>query len=154
MTQRPEDIFGGEERELEEDPLGRRERRPRVSDFVRRAIENTVGTVQDKGSTTREALEYLLRQGDKSRKEIFRVVASEVGDFLKHVDLAGEVVKILTSVEVEVKASVKFKPTQGALGVEPTPDSSVSVSLAQPDRALDRAEKPKESVPPPPPEEP
>lgn len=150
MSQRPEDIFGSEDGGRDEDAgFGRREGgRPRVSDFVRRAIENTVGSVQSSGSASREAIEYLLKQGDRGRRELFRIVGSEVGDFLKHVDVAGEVVKVLTSVEVEFKANLRFKPSDNALKVEPTPDSDVSMHVTP----LDRPEKPERaeraSVPP------
>lgn len=133
MSQRPEDIFGADDGGRDEDGgFGRRDdrdRRPRVSDFVRRAIENTVGSVQSTGNAPREALEYLLRQGDRGRRELFRIVAGEVGEFLRHVDVAGEVVKVLTSVEVEFKANLRFKPSDNALKVEPTPDSDLSMHV-------------------------
>lgn len=145
MTQRPEDIFGSEDTGRDEDGgFGRRDERggrPRVSDFVRRAIENTVGSVQNSGNAPREALEYLLKQGDRGRRELFRIVAGEVGDFLKHVDVAGEVVKVLTSVEVEFKANLRFKPSDNALKVEPTPDSDVSMHVTPLDRAEGRPEQ-------------
>jgi len=153
MSQRPiDDVFGGEE-PGDDDPLGRRDKRPRVSDFVRRAIENTVGSVQDKGSAPREALEYLLKQGDKGRRELFRIVAGEVGDFLKHVDLAGEVVKVLTSVQVEVNASLRFKPTDNVIGLVPTPDSSVSVSMHPPGEKVAEKRETVAPAPTPPPDE-
>lgn len=134
MTQRPPE---GEERldqELEEDELfsrkerGDRRQRPRVvSDFVRRAIENTVGSVQP-GTISRDALSYVLQQGDRGKREVMRIVAKEVGDFLRQVDISSEVVKILSSLQVEVSATVRFKPTEGG-GVQPDVAAGSKIAL-------------------------
>lgn len=106
-----------------------RRQRPRVvSEFVRRAIENTVGSMQSTGSLSKEALQYVLQQGDRSKKEILRIVAHEVGEFLRNVDLSSEVVKILTSVQVEVNASIRFKPTEDPTRVAPKVETSVSLA--------------------------
>lgn len=114
------------------------ERRPRpsgVSDFVRRAIENTVGSVQNTGSLSKEALGYLLQQGDRGRREVVRIVSHEVGQFLRGVDLSGEIVKVLTGVQLEVSASVRFKPT-GDKGVTPEV-TAANASVSRDDDAED-----------------
>ncbi|MCK6549241.1 hypothetical protein L6R52_25585 [Myxococcota bacterium] len=93
-------------------------RRPRVvTDFVRRAIENTVGSVGVGGSISRDTLNYLLQQGDRGKRELVRIVGHEVGEFLRNVDLSSEVIKVLTSVQVDVNASIRFRPTKD--GVKP-----------------------------------
>jgi hypothetical protein len=122
-------------------------RRPRVvSEFVRRAIENTVGQVQSTGLLSRDALNYLLQQGDKGKKEVVRIVAHEVGEFLRGVDLSSEVIKVLTSIQVEVNASVRFKPTKdGSVKPEVTTDAHLSPSKEPPSMPSEPA------VPPPPP---
>jgi hypothetical protein len=89
----------------------RRTRPHAVSEFVRRAIENTVGSVQTTSSLSKEALNYLLQQGDRGKRELVRIVANEVGQFLRGVDLSSELVKVLTSVQLEVNASIRFRPT-------------------------------------------
>jgi hypothetical protein len=149
MAQRPDDFDDREDDGGDDDLFGRRtgdrdrpRRRPALTDFVRRTIENTVGSVPSAGSASREALDYLLKQGDRQRREIFRVVANEVGDFLRHVDLAGEVVKVLTSVQLEVNASVRFRPTgHGRVEVDPTSELSVDLAGDKPaaERAADKA---------------
>ncbi|MFO0726753.1 MAG: hypothetical protein U1E65_23400 [Myxococcota bacterium] len=156
MVQRPDDPFDSDDDRDDDDLFGkkseRRARRPAVSDFVRRAIENTMGSVQSTGSVSRDALEFLLKQGDRGRREVFRIVAHEVGDFLRNVDVAGEVVKVLTSVQLEVSASVKFKPSDNPLKVAPTEDSEVSVHLSTPkERPPSVPPPPSTSVSPPPP---
>ena len=99
MSNRPKDPFekqpeDGAYTDVDDDYFFRRERagggrvdRRGVSDFVRRAIENTVGSVQTTSSLSREAINYLLQHGDKGKKEVVRIVASEVGDFLGGTDL-------------------------------------------------------------------
>lgn len=100
-----------------------------VSEFVRRAFD-TVGQVQ--GTTVpRDAISFLLQQGDKGRREVLRIVANEVGDFLRHVDVASEIVKVMTSVQVDVSASIRFKPVDGG-GVRPEVDQDSSVSVRAP----------------------
>jgi hypothetical protein len=142
----------------EDDLFQRRERnappnrgRPRVvSEFVRRAIENTVGSVQSTGSVSKEALAYLLQQGDKGRKEVMRVVAKEVGDFLRQTDVSSEIVKVLTNIQVDVSASVKFRPSQDHGAVRPEFGGETTVRLVDADgRDLlhDEPEEP-ESDPP------
>lgn len=107
--------------------------RPRVvPEFVRRAIENTVGSVQNTGSLSREALQYLLQQGDRGKKELVRIVGQEVGEFLRNVDLSSELVKILTSVQVEVSASIRFKHAKDG-GIRPEIVQSAEVTSTSKD---------------------
>lgn len=124
-----------DEIEDEDDLFGRRERggsererwvRAGVAEFLRRAVDTTVGQVQSTGSAGKEAIQYLLQQGDKGRREILRIVASEIGIFLRDLDLSQEVIKILTGVQMELNASLKFKPT-GHGKVEPEPEVEVAV---------------------------
>ncbi|MBX2813146.1 MAG: hypothetical protein KTR25_15125 [Myxococcales bacterium] len=89
-----------------------------VPDFVRRAIENTMGSVQSTQNVSKEAFQFFLSTTDKTRREIVRIAASEVGAFLRQSDIASEVVKILTSVEADVKLSIKFKRTEQGVSPE------------------------------------
>jgi hypothetical protein len=111
-----------------------------VSDFVRKAIENTMGSVKDTSTVPREAITYLLQQGERGRRELLRIVAMEVGEFLRNTDLSREVIKILTGVEVELHANVKFKPSKNDPGhVEPDVDVDLHVGG---DRPMDRESTP------------
>lgn len=138
--------FEDQEDEFEDDDMfSRREREGRVGvgDFVRRAIENTVGSVQNTSTLSREAIHYLLQQGDRGRKELLRIVGKEVGDFLRHVDISTEVIKVLTNVEMDLKASVRFKRTgDGRVTPEFSKQSGVSVSTTEdpPEEEEDRDE--------------
>lgn len=123
-----DDMFAHRERF----PPNERERRQRphvVSEFVRRAIENTVGSMQSTGSISRDALTYLLQQGDRGKREIVRIIAGEVGQFLRGVDLSSEVVKVLTGMQLELSATVRFRPVG---------DSKVRPEVAEVDVAAAR----------------
>ncbi|MBI4817191.1 MAG: hypothetical protein HY791_13090 [Deltaproteobacteria bacterium] len=120
------------EQELEEpedELFGRREgrgRQPIISTFVKRALENVGGP----GShLSKDALGYLLQQGERGRREVLRIVASEVGEFLRNTDLSREVVKVLSGLEVEVKANIRFKATEDGRSV--SPDVSMSVDTEE-----------------------
>lgn len=131
----PHDDYFREE-DLDREDLWSKERGDRsrlgVSDFVRRAIENTVGSVQTTGTISKEALQFLLQQGDRGRREILRIVAAEVGQFLRDTDLSTEVIKILTGVQVELSANIKFKPAEGSPEkIDPKADVSVNLSPAR-----------------------
>jgi hypothetical protein len=133
MTKVPQDFENDRETsDLEDDDMfARRERERRqgvVTDFVRRAIENTVGQVQTTSNLSRDAIQYLLQQGDKGRKEVLRIVAKEVGEFLRHVDISTEVIKVLTGVQMDFTASVKFRHADGKLKPEISQDVSITES--------------------------
>lgn len=120
-----DDMFARRERERERSRNSSRA----VGDFLRRAIDNTVGQVERSGAIPKDALSYLIHQGDKGRREIVRIVANEVGDFLKHTDISSEVVKILTNVQVDMNASIRFKRNpEGRLSTEFGEDSEVAVT--------------------------
>jgi hypothetical protein len=132
MTQRG---FDGDDREPEDDDMFARRERARarerqrgVGDFVRRAFE-TVGSVQGSASLPKDAISYLLQQGDRGKREVVRVVAKEVGDFLRQVDISSEVVKILSSLQLEVSATVRFRPTEDGRAVRPEVEAGSEVAI-------------------------
>jgi hypothetical protein len=61
----------------------------------------------------REAANYLLAQVEETKNGLFRVVAKEVRDFLEHTNLAGEMQKMLTTVQFEISTTIRFKPNEG-----------------------------------------
>ena len=60
---------------------------------------------------SRDALSFLVAQADKTRGEVTRVVSQEVRRFLESETLQREIWKLLTSVTLEVNASIKLKPS-------------------------------------------
>ena len=61
----------------------------------------------------KEVAHYLLSQVDETKNGLFRVVAKEIRDFLEHTNFAGEVQKMLTTVQFEVNTTIRFTPNDG-----------------------------------------
>lgn len=68
-------------------------------------IRNMVGEMK----LPKDALAFLVAQADKSRSEVTRVVSQEVRRFLESETLRREIWKVLTSVTLEVNASLRLK---------------------------------------------
>ena len=92
-----------------------------VPDIVRRAVLTGVGALfmTEEGirnlvtemKLPKDALAFLLSQADKSRAEVARVVTQEMRRFLESETLRREIWKLLTSVTLEVNASIQLKPS-------------------------------------------
>lgn len=92
-----------------------------VPDVVRRAVLTGVGALfmTEEGirnavselKLPKDALAFLLSQAEKSRAEVARVVTQEVRRFLEGETLQRELWKVLTSVTLEVNASIQLKPS-------------------------------------------
>lgn len=61
----------------------------------------------------KDVAHYLLQQIDDTKNGLFRVVAKEIRDFLEHTNFAGEVQKLLTTVQFEVNTTIRFTPNDG-----------------------------------------
>jgi hypothetical protein len=92
-----------------------------VPDVVRRAVLTGVGALfmTEEGirnavgdiKLPKDALAFLVSQAEKSRTEVARVVTQEVRRFLEGETLQRELWKLLTSVTLEVNASIQLKPS-------------------------------------------
>jgi len=94
----------------------------------------------------REAANYLLAQVEETKNGLFRVVAKEVREFLEHTNLAGEMQKMLTTVQFEISTTIRFKPNDGATaGADPQklpkPEVKADVQVKR-TRAADRSDPP------------
>jgi len=94
----------------------------------------------------REAVNYLLAQVEETKNGLFRVVAKEVREFLEHTNMAGEMQKMLTTVQFEISTTIRFKPNDGRSGVAgetsskmPKPEVKSEVQLKR-GRSAERAE--------------
>jgi hypothetical protein len=109
-------------------PPERREGRRRrlegvIPEIVRRAVELGVEKAQEAPDNLKqfvgdmklpkEIAHYLLVQVDETKNGLFRVVAKEIRDFLEHTNFAGEVQKLLTTVQFEVNTTIRFTPNDG-----------------------------------------
>jgi hypothetical protein len=90
----------------------------------------------------REVAGYLLAQVEETKNGLFRVVGKEVRDFLEHTNLAGEMQKMLTTVQFEISTTIRFKPNDGGTGAESgklsRPEVRSEVAIKRPGRAADR----------------
>jgi hypothetical protein len=88
----------------------------------------------------REAANYLLAQVEETKNGLFRVVAKEVRDFLEHTNLAGEMQKMLTTVQFEISTTIRFKPNDGASGDDkaklPKPEVKAEVQMRRGGRTV------------------
>src|SRR5205807_8573952 len=92
-----------------------------VPDIVRRAVLTGVGALfmTEEGirnlmgemKLPKDALGFLLAQADKTRSEVARVVTQEVRRFLESDRLRREIWKLLTSVSIEINATMTLKPS-------------------------------------------
>ncbi|MEL7369247.1 MAG: hypothetical protein AAFN74_10070 [Myxococcota bacterium] len=123
----------------------KKDRHP-VQDLFRRAIEGTFDTVQNSGALPKEALQYLLQQGDRGRRELVKVAAKELGDFLRATDISSEVVKVLTTVQMDMSVSVRFKRNPDGPGVVPSVDINEGGKAVQ-KKGADRSDERRDSSP-------
>jgi hypothetical protein len=59
----------------------------------------------------REALHYTFSQLDETKNLVYRAISKEVHDVLESTNLAEVLAKALSSLSLEVKMEVRFKPT-------------------------------------------
>lgn len=88
------------------------------------SIKHLVGDLK----LPKEIASYIFQQVDETKNGLFRVVAKEMRDFLEHTNLAGEMQKMLTSLQFEVSTTIRFKPNNGTAPApaasEPTADET------------------------------
>lgn len=110
------------------DPAPRDSRRRRlvesvIPEILKRAVELGVEKAQEAPDNLKqfvgdmrlpkEIAHYLLQQIDETKNGLFRVVAKEIRDFLEHTNFAGEVQKLLTTVQFEINTTIRFTPNDG-----------------------------------------
>ncbi len=94
-----------------------------IPEILKRAVEIGVEKARESPSDVKqfihdlkvpkELAHYLFQQIDDTKNGLFRVVAGEIRDFLEHTNFAGEVQKLLTTVQFEVNTTIRFTPNDG-----------------------------------------
>lgn len=94
-----------------------------IPEIVRRAVELGVEKAVEAPDNLKQFVSdikvpkdvahYLYNQIDETKNGLFRVVAKEIRDFLEHTNFAGEVQKMLTTVQFEVNTTIRFTPNDG-----------------------------------------
>jgi hypothetical protein len=91
----------------------------------------------------RDAAHYLLAQVEETKNGLFRVVAKEVREFLEHTNIAGEMQKMLTTVQFEISTTIRFKPNEAGAGDGarmPKPEVKADVQVKRGPRAPEPGE--------------
>lgn len=94
-----------------------------IPEILKRAVEIGVEKARESPADVKQFIQdlkvpkevahYLLQQIDDTKNGLFRVVAKEIRDFLEHTNFAGEVQKLLTTVQFEVNTTIRFTPNDG-----------------------------------------
>jgi hypothetical protein len=94
-----------------------------IPEILKRAVEIGVEKARESPSDVKQFIQdlkvpkelahYLFQQIDDTKNGLFRVVAKEIRDFLEHTNFAGEVQKLLTTVQFEVNTTIRFTPNDG-----------------------------------------
>jgi len=71
-------------------------------------VKKTVGDFK----LPRDVAQYLIRQGEKSKQELFGIVQKELNRFLSAIDITKQVKEILDGVTFEIDTKVTFR-TEG-----------------------------------------
>ena len=136
----------GEQRERE------RRRLERVlPELIKRVLDVGYGKIHEGPENVRnfvselklpkEVLNLLVSQIEETKNGLYRAVAREIREFLENTNLSEEMSKVLSSVALEIRTEVRFRPNPS--GERPEVDSEVSVKRAascEPDgRAADEA---------------
>ena len=73
------------------------------------AVKQLVGDLK----LPKEVVGYIFSQVDDTKNGLFRIFAKEMRDFLEHTNIAGEMQKLLTTVQFEVSTTIRFRPNEG-----------------------------------------
>jgi hypothetical protein len=85
----------------------------------------------------REAIHFAFSQLDETKNGLYRVVASELRQFLESSNLGDELARALTKLSFEVKMQVRFVPNDGLK--RPQVNTQVRVRPAEEDTDVDAA---------------
>ena len=93
-----------------------------IPDLIKKAVELGVEKAQEAPDSLKQFVEgrklpkeiasYLYQQVDETKNGMLRVVGSEVRDFLEHANLAGELQRVLTTLQFEINTTIRFKPNR------------------------------------------
>ncbi len=89
-----------------------------LSNFIKKAIDTGLGAAfmtEDMIRTAlsdmpnKESVNNIISTAKNARDEFLGTVKSEVSSFLKHIDVPGEIDRILEEYDIDVNAKISFK---------------------------------------------
>ena len=117
-----------------------------IPEILKRAVEIGVEKARESPENLRqfvhdlkvpkEVAHVIFQQVDDTKNGLFRVVAKEMRDFLEHTNFAGEVQKLLTTVQFEVNTTIRFTPNDGRA---PRQDGDADGAVDEEGKRSDRA---------------
>lgn len=115
-----------------------------IPEIVRRTFYAGVGAVftTEEGirklaadfSLPKDMANFLIQQAQSTKNELFRIVASELREFLESLNLSEELQRLLTSLSFEIKTEIRFIPNDAQ---RPRARVKNTVSVKQRERAAD-----------------
>jgi hypothetical protein len=92
------------------------------------AVKQLVGDLK----LPKEVVGYLFSQVDETKNGLFRIFAKEMRDFLEHTNIAGEMQKLLTTVQFEVNTTIRFRPNDGKSKADAKADANEKAGGSSP----------------------
>ena len=93
-----------------------------LPELIKRVLDVGYGKISEGSENVRdfvselklpkEVLSLLVAQIDETKNGLYRVVAREIRDFLEHTNVSEELSKVLTTLSLEIKTEVRFRPNQ------------------------------------------
>src|SRR4029079_17600313 len=93
-----------------------------IPDILKRAVEigvekateapDSIKQFMSDRKIPKEVAQLLFTQIEDTKNGILRVVANEFRDFLEQTNIAGDLQKLLTSVQFEVNTTIRFTPNE------------------------------------------
>ncbi len=93
-----------------------------VPGVVKKAMLSGLGAIVVTEETIRsavtdapkEAMGYVLSQADNTKDQFLGLVAAEVRDFLREMDIETTLARVLSTMTMQINTEIKFSPTQPA----------------------------------------
>ena len=90
---------------------GRKEAEVTLSSLIKKGLEKSLGVLSSQ-STLKDIVNYITDQIEDTKKAVVKIVARETREFLENVDIVSALSKVLTTVSLEIKTEIKFKPIE------------------------------------------
>ena len=97
-------------------------------------------------SLPKDVARYLIQQAGSARDELFRIVATELRNFLESLNLNEELQRLLTSLSFEIKTEIRFIPNDQKL-LKPKVKNKVTVKRSRREGEPEGGEPPEEPGP-------
>lgn len=80
-----------------------------LSSLIKKGLEKGLGVITTQ-SVLKEIVAYIMDQIEDTKKAVVKIVARETREFLENTDIVSVLSKVLTTVSLEIKTEIKFKP--------------------------------------------